>query len=68
MNWKKITTGFAAMMLGAALTFGTIIEAAAAPLHYFMQQPGIYESTTPYGNNEKAGHYVQAGDGRFFAG
>ncbi len=34
----------------------------------FMQQPGIYESTTPYGNNEKAGHYVQAGDGRFFAG
>ena len=27
-----------------------------------------YESTTPYGNNEKVGHYVQAGDGRFFAG
>ena len=25
-----------------------------------------YESTTPYGNNEKAGHYVQAGDAKIY--
>lgn len=68
MNRKKITTGFAAMMLGMALTFGTVTEAAeSAPgIRYFMQQPGVQGSATPYGNNEKAGHYVQAGDAKIY--
>ena len=67
MNWKKITTGFAAMMLGTALTFGTAVEAVSAPaMRYFMQQPGVQGSTTPYGNNKKAGHYVQAGDAKIY--
>ena len=68
MNRKRITTGFAAMMLGMALTFGTVTEAAeSAPgIRYFMQQPGVQGSATPYGNNEKAGHYVQAGDAKIY--
>ena len=68
MNWKKITTGFAAMMLGTALTFGTVTEAAKSSptIRYFMQQPGVQGSATPYGNNEKAGHYVQAGDAKIY--
>ena len=68
MNWKKITTGFAAIMLGMALTFGTVTEAAesAVNIRYFMQQPGVQGSATPYGNNEKAGHYVQAGDAKIY--
>ena len=67
MNWKKITTGFAAMVLGTALTFGTAVEAASAPaMRYFMQQPGVQGSATPYGNNKKAGHYVQAGDAKIY--
>ena len=67
MNWKKITTGFAAMVLETALTFGTAVEAASAPaMRYFMQQPGVQGSATPYGNNKKAGHYVQAGDAKIY--
>ena len=67
MNWKKITTGFAAMVLGTALTFGTAVEAASAPaMRYFMQQPNVPGSATPYGNNKKAGHYVQAGDAKIY--
>ena len=68
MNWKKITTGFAAMVLGTALTFGTVTEAAKSSptIRYFMQLPGVQGSATPYGNNEKAGHYVQAGDAKIY--
>ena len=67
MNWKKITTGFATMVLGTALTFGTAVEAASAPaMRYFMQQPGVQGSATPYGNNKKADHYVQAGDAKIY--
>ena len=68
VNWEKIATGFAAMMLGVALTFGTVTEAAKSSptIRYFMQQPGVQGSATPYGNNEKAGHYVQAGDAKIY--
>ncbi|MCR5446445.1 MAG: alpha/beta hydrolase [Schwartzia sp.] len=68
MNRKKFITGFAAIMLGTALTFCTVAEAAepAANIRYFMQQPGVQGSATPYGNNEKAGHYVQAGDAKIY--
>lgn len=36
------------------------------PLHWFGQQSNSYQSPTPYGNNTKAGHYVQSGDAKIY--
>jgi pimeloyl-ACP methyl ester carboxylesterase len=36
------------------------------PLHWFGQQSNSYQSATPYGNNTKAGHYVQSGDAKIY--
>ncbi|WP_313188850.1 alpha/beta hydrolase [Pantoea sp.] len=36
------------------------------PLHWFRQQTNSYQSHTPYGNNTKAGHYVQSGDAKIY--
>lgn len=36
------------------------------PLHWFGQQSNSYQSTIPYGNNTKAGHYVQSGDAKIY--
>ena len=36
------------------------------PLHWFGQQSNSYKSATPYGNNTKAGHYVQSGDAKIY--
>jgi pimeloyl-ACP methyl ester carboxylesterase len=68
MSRKKGVKYLAAVALGMTMLFGTAggTANAAAPLHYFMQQPGNYESATPYGNNKKAGHYVQAGDAKIY--
>ena len=68
MSRKKGVKYLAAVALGMTMLFGTTDGTvnAAAPLHYFMQQPGNYESATPYGHNEKAGHYVQAGDAKIY--
>ncbi|MBO5651236.1 MAG: alpha/beta hydrolase, partial [Selenomonas sp.] len=68
MRRKNAASVFAALLLGAALLFGTAHGTAesAPAMRYFMQQPGNYASTTPYGNNEKAGHYVQAGDAKIY--
>ncbi len=67
MSRKKIVAGLSALALGMSLVWGTAAEAAAcAPLRYFMEQPGAYASETPYGNNEKAGRYVQAGDAKIY--
>ena len=68
MRRKKGAQCLTALALGMTMLFGMAggTVNAAAPLHYFMQQPGNYESTTPYGNNEKAGHYVQAGDAKIY--
>lgn len=35
-------------------------------LRYFTQPAGVKGSATPYGNNVKAGHYVQAGDAKIY--
>lgn len=35
-------------------------------LRYFTQPASVKGSATPYGNNVKAGHYVQAGDARIY--
>ncbi|MCR5758720.1 MAG: alpha/beta hydrolase [Selenomonas sp.] len=67
MNRKNFIAGLAAMALGLSLVWGTVAEAAVhAPLRYFMEQPGAYTSETPYGNNDKAGHYVQSGDAKIY--
>ncbi|ECZ3359585.1 alpha/beta hydrolase [Salmonella enterica] len=36
------------------------------PLHWFGQNATGYQSVTPYGNNAKAGHYVQSGDAKIY--
>ncbi len=67
MDWKRIMVAGVAVALGISFVAGQVTEAAASRhLRYFMEQPGAYESTTPYGNNEKAGHYVQAGDAKIY--
>lgn len=35
-------------------------------LRYFTQPAGVKGSATPYGNNARAGHYVQAGDAKIY--
>ena len=40
--------------------------AIAHPLRYFAQPPEAQVSATPYGNNSKAGHYIQSGDAKIY--
>lgn len=67
MVWKKSTMVFAVMIFGTALAFCTAVKAeSASAIRYFNQQSGIQVSTVPYGNNEEAGNYVQAGDAKLY--
>jgi pimeloyl-ACP methyl ester carboxylesterase len=36
------------------------------PLRHFMQAAPLHSSKTPYGNNPKAGHYIQSGDAKIY--
>ena len=40
--------------------------AAGGELRYFTQPAGTQTSSTPYGDNSEAGHYVQSGDARIY--
>jgi len=48
------------------------VKVQAAPiqpnqsLHWFGEQTNSYQSSTPYGNNAKAGHFVQSGDAKIY--
>ncbi|WNN50723.1 hypothetical protein RIN66_11485 [Hafnia alvei] len=50
--------------------FSVTVQAAPIkpnqPLHWFGEQSNSYQSPTPYGNNAKAGHYVQSGDAKIY--
>ncbi|MDO8965274.1 alpha/beta fold hydrolase [Algoriphagus sp.] len=53
--------------LGFLISFSTICQAQTAkPLRHFMQQTPSPEEAIPYGNNPKAGKYVQAGDAKIY--
>lgn len=60
--------------IGASLIafcmFSVTVQAAPIqpnqPLHWFGEQSNSYRSSTPYGNNAKAGHYVQSGDAKIY--
>lgn len=67
MGLRKIISRFIVLMLGLMIAFSEPVEATAtAEMRYFMQPPGVQGSAVPYGNNEKAGHYAQAGDARIY--
>lgn len=44
----------------------SITSKADIKARYFMQKPEDTVSAIPYGNNDAAGHYVQAGDARIY--
>ncbi len=47
-------------------TAGVVEQKEAQPLRWFTEKADAVGSSTPYGNNEKAGHYVQSGDARLY--
>lgn len=59
-----------AASLIAFCMFSVTVQAAPIqpnqPLHWFGEQPNSYQSSTPYGNNAKAGHFVQSGDAKIY--
>ncbi len=61
MKFKKF---FIAAMLSASLISMSNLEAET--LKYFSQTSQMTSSTTPYGNNESAAHYVQSGDAKIY--
>lgn len=70
MKWR---TFFAAAILGAAAVLIPIsplsVQASASTLptlRYFGEAADAYNSQTPYGDNDAAGHYVQSGDARLY--
>lgn len=62
---NKIVTSLIALCM-----FSVTVQAAPIqpnqPLHWFGEQSNSYQSSTPYGNNTKAGHYVQSGDAKIY--
>ncbi len=66
MIGKKLWAAAVAVALGLFLAAGQAAEAGASHVRYFMEQPGAYESATPYGINDNAGHYVQSGDAKIY--
>ncbi|HBA9300803.1 TPA: alpha/beta hydrolase [Escherichia coli] len=50
--------------------FSVTVQAAQIqpnqPLHWFGERSNSYQSSTPYGNNVKAGHFVQSGDAKIY--
>ncbi|MEQ5808937.1 alpha/beta hydrolase [Alteromonas sp. NFXS44] len=62
---NKIVTSLIALCM-----FTVTVQAAPVqpnqPLHWFGEQSNSYRSLTPYGNNTKAGHYVQSGDAKIY--
>lgn len=47
-------------------TAGVVEQKEAQPLRWFTEKADAVGSSTPYGNNERAGHYVQSGDARLY--
>lgn len=47
-------------------TAGVVEQKEAQPLRWFTEKADAVGISTPYGNNEKAGHYVQSGDARLY--
>lgn len=47
-------------------TAGVVEQKEAQLLRWFTEKADAVGSSTPYGNNEKAGHYVQSGDARLY--
>lgn len=62
---NKIVTSLIALYM-----FTVTVQAAPIqpnqPLHWFGEQSNSYQSSTPYGNNAKAGHYVQSGEAKIY--
>ena len=71
MNWRKMIQGAGVLLLSAmVLLTGSIKVSAVAQessgIRYFTQKPEVKGSSTPYGNNTKVGHYVQAEDAKIY--
>ena len=58
--------GLTVCLAGTGMASAAQAEKAPSGLRYFMQKPGVKGSSTPYGNNLKQGHYIQAGDAKLY--
>lgn len=67
MKLKKKCIG---LLLCSILSIGFVSQPvdsnAASQIKYFTQSEAVKGSNTPYGNNVKAGHYVQSGDAKIY--
>lgn len=62
---NKIFTSLMALCMFSVSVQAALIQ-PNQPLHWFGQQSNSYQSPTPYGNNTKAGHYVQSEDAKIY--